>query len=132
MSFMPAIFDTACFDESRFNVYIQSLNIHEEQTMTRKIRCEGPADPSTGKLTVTYIETILTGRVLRASPQEGKELLSGYADQSLFAVETVDGLVNQDHLIVNGVEHLVHPPVEYWLGESFAYRSAVVERLAVT
>jgi len=132
MSFTPAIFDTARFDESRFNVYAQSLNIYEEQTMTRKIRCEGSADPSTGKLTITYLEATIKGRVLPTSPQKERELSSGYLEQGLSVVETVDGLANQDHLVVNSMEYLVHPPIEYWIGESFAYRSAIIERLAVT
>ena len=132
MSFTPAVFNTAYFDESRFNVYTQSLQIYHEQTMTRKIRCEGSADPSTGKLTVTYLEATITGRVCPMAPQEERELPPGYADRGLSIVETVDGLTSQDHLIVNSVEYLIHPPIEYWIGESFAYRSAVIERLAVT
>ena len=132
MSFTPAVFDTACFEESRFNVYTQSLNIFYEQTMTRKIRCEGSVDPSTGKLTVAYLEVTISGRVLPMTPQQERELPSGYAEQGLSIVETMDGLANQDHLIVNSVEYLVHPPIEYWIGESFAYRSAAIERLVVT
>jgi len=132
MSFTPAVFDTACFEKSRFDVYTQFLNIYHEQTMTRKIRCEDSVDPSTGKPTITYVEATISGRILTTTPQETREFPSGYAARSLSIVETLDGLASQDHLIVNSNEYLVHPPSEYWIGEGFAYRSAVIERLVVT
>ena len=128
MAFYPGIFDTAKFDESRFDV-VKPIRLPQLQTITRKRRVEGSRDPNTGKPIVTYVEETVQGNMRPLNPNELQRLPAGAIAENFLMLITQDGFKMLDRALFNSVEYEAHNIAETWLGDSFAYRSIFLKKV---